>query len=71
MKTTLMTALGFQPFAFTVTVETKEEAEMLRSLYSESNTLADRLNDATDCGWGDANVMFEELGKQAQQVLSR
>jgi hypothetical protein len=36
MKTILTTTPGFQPFTFTVTVETKEEAEMLRTCTLES-----------------------------------
>lgn len=71
MKTAITNHPDFQPFTFSVTVETEAEAEMLRHLYSESSTLADRLNDAIECGWSEANQLFESLGLQAQRLLSR
>jgi hypothetical protein len=71
MKTTLVTNPGFQPFTFSVTVETEREAEMLRSLFVESAALATALRDETACEWNEANELFEELGNQAQHVLSR
>jgi hypothetical protein len=71
MKTTLVTNAGFQPFTFSVAVETREEAEMLRSLFVESAALANALRAETSCEWGEANELFEALGNQAQHVLSR
>jgi len=71
MKTSLTDSPEFQPFTFTVTVETKREAEMLRELYAQSGYLADKLNDISECDWSEANQLFEALGEHAQKVLSR
>jgi len=71
MKTALVAFTDFSPFSFTVTVETKHEAEMLRNIFSESSSLADTLSNSTDCGWSEANQLFEALGERAQEVLSR
>jgi hypothetical protein len=71
MKTLFVTNPGFQPFTFSVTVETKEEAEMLRTLYSESQALCNTLHEETGCDRYSANDLFEALGSPAQQVLSR
>jgi hypothetical protein len=73
MKTTLVTNPGFQPFTFSVTVETREEAEIFRMFYTESRALVAEL-DNNYMGRLDmdlANAMLEAIGLHSNHALSR
>jgi hypothetical protein len=73
MKTALVTNAGFQPFTFSVTVETREEAEILRTLCLESRVLAEAIDNhsTTHVDTDTANTILEELGSYANASLSR